>query len=172
MRLPGAPGRRLLLQVAAVAAVVAAVLVIRPGVPRPPRPVPSAPAVAASQTPGDTGKLYVTPSLSAADLGNAVRVAERFTAAWARPELGAQTWWRGVAAYAEPGYAALLRTVEPSNVPAHRVTGAGRSVRVDGGVVVVDVPTDAGTCRVTVTAAAGTGTWRVSTHELSTGGPR
>jgi hypothetical protein len=175
MRLPrslgGVARPRFLLQVGAAVALLVIVLVVRPGVSRPPRTVAVPPSVEASEPPGDTGELYLSPSVSAVETQRAVRVAERFIAAWARPDLPAATWWRGVAQYAEPGYARLLRTVEPSNVPAHRVTGPGRTVSVARGTVVADVPTDAGTCRVTVAEPVGTGTWQVSAHELVVGGP-
>jgi hypothetical protein len=170
---------RFLLQVVAAAAVLGMILLIRPGLPgTAPAPGPSpfaAPTVDTASPPVDEGGLYVPSSRSAdpaADRRAAGRVATAFTRAWARPDLAPDVWWRGVARYAEPGYGRLLRTVDPANVPASRVAGAAVPVTAEPGLVVVDVPTDAGTCRVTVADEAGNGTWRVSTHSWLPGGPR
>jgi hypothetical protein len=175
MRVPllrGGPPPRLLVTVAAVAAVVVIVLIARPGLPRdrPARTV--APSTVATSAPADEGSVYTPSSVRPVDVAAARRTAVGFATAWARPDLAAGPWWQGVAVYAEPGYARLLRSVDPANVPANRVTGAARVVSEDSGLVVVDVPTDAGTCRVTVADSAGTGTWRVSTHSWIPGGPR
>jgi hypothetical protein len=175
--LGGAPRPRFLVQAAAVVAILVVVLVVRPGTHREPAPGQGGPTtspstVETSAPPADEGGVYVPVPGSAAATDRAVRVAESFATAWARPTLPATTWWRGVAAYAEPGYAALLRTVDPANVPADRVTGAGSTVSTADGLVVVDVPTDAGTCRVTVADTGGTGEWKVSTHSWRPGGRR
>ena len=171
--LGGAPRPRFLIQVAAVAAILVVIVLVRPGVHRDPAPraVGASPStVEASPHPEDEGGVYVPAPVGSAAAAAASRVATDYATAWARPGLPAQTWWRGVAAYAEPGYAELLRSVEPANVPAGRVTGAGHVVRAAAGLVVVDVPTDAGTCRVTVADTSGTGEWKVSTHSWRPGG--
>jgi hypothetical protein len=150
---------------------------VRPGLRRDPAP---GPATASPSTvspsypeepshPADEGGVYVPSPAGSAGTAAATRVATAYATAWARPDLRATSWWRGVARYAEPGYADLLRSVEPANVPASRVTGAARVVRAAAGVVVVDVPTDAGTCRVTVADTSGAGEWKVSTHSWRPG---
>ncbi|MCG5466737.1 hypothetical protein MED01_005779 [Micromonospora sp. MED01] len=78
----------------------------------------------------------------------AVTTALRFVRAWARPDLPAESWLAGVRPYAVPAYADLLATVEPANVPAARVTGAGRAAAATAQRVDVDVSTDAGVLRV------------------------
>ncbi|MFI7510860.1 hypothetical protein ACIBSS_28980 [Micromonospora aurantiaca] len=50
--------------------------------------------------------------------------------------------------YAVPAYADLLATVDPTNVPATRVTGAEPVVTATAQRVDVDVSTDAGVLRV------------------------
>jgi hypothetical protein len=158
---------RFLPHVIAVIAVVAIVLIARPGLQRDRPPAPGGAASstvdAPSQPPGE-GEVYVPSPTSPEDERTAQQVATGFTRAWAHPALGPEEWWRGVRPYAEPGYAQLLRTVEPSNVPATRVVGPARTVTTEPGLVVVDVPTDAGTCRVTVAKTSATTGWQVSTH--------
>jgi hypothetical protein len=180
-RIPGgAPRPRFLIQVAAVAAILVVIAMVRPGTHHDVAPGAStgSPSTGASSTveasphPSDEGGVYEPSPVGSTGVAAARRVAAAFATAWARPDLPAATWWRGVAAYAEPGYAELLRSVEPANVPASRVTGTARTVRAAAGLVVVDVPTDAGTCRVTVADTAGTGEWKVSTHSWRPGSPR
>jgi hypothetical protein len=173
--LGSAPPPRVLIQVAAVAALLVVVVIVRPGVNHDPAPgagtVTASPStVDESPPPRDEGGVYVPPPGSPERTAEAVRVAVAYTTAWARPDRPAAAWWRGVAAYAEPRYAEELRTVEPANVPARHVTGPGRTVRTGDGLVVVDVPTEAGTCRVTVADTSGTGEWKVSTHSWRPGG--
>lgn len=75
--------------------------------------------------------------------------AEAYVRAWAHPDLPASSWLAGVTPYAAPGYAALLRTVDPGNIPAHAVTGPSAAVVSTTVVNVYAVPTDAGTLLVT-----------------------
>jgi hypothetical protein len=170
--LGGGPPPRFLLHVAAVVAVLIVILVVRPGLGHDggvgqPGPVVSTVDTGSQHTHEhehqDEGGVYV-PTLRASARVDAADVATRFAAAWARPGLAPDVWWHDVARYAEPGYARLLRTVDPANVPATRVIGTARVVTTEAGLVVLDVPTDTGLCRVTVADASGTGEWKVSTH--------
>jgi hypothetical protein len=129
--------------------------------------------VEASEEPHDDARIFVPRTTSPETADRIARpVAVKFVRAWARPDADPEVWWRGVAAYADASYAELLRFTDPGRVPASRVTGGGRVVSVEPGVAVVDVPTDRGSCRVTVADVSGTGTWRVSTHSWVPGGSR
>ena len=98
-------------------------------------------------------------------LPQAVATATRFAAAWARPDLPADRWWNGVAPWCEQRFAALLRTVDPANIPARRVTGPPRpAAGHQPGLITYTVPTDAGTLTVTVAALAGT--WQVTNNDF------
>lgn len=77
------------------------------------------------------------------------RAAQQFVTAWARPRLSAEAWLTGVRSRATPGYAALLETVDPANIPAHTVLGPARVVLSTQHRADFDVPTDAGPIRVT-----------------------
>ncbi|GIH18958.1 hypothetical protein [Rugosimonospora africana] len=110
-------------------------------------------AAAPTTSPGDDDGAF--PLASMAATGQAIEVARRFAAAWSRPNLDAQTWLAGVRVYTAPHYAALLASVDPANVPATTVTGPPTPVSSTTVVLVVDVPTDAGTLRVTCDDMAG-----------------
>jgi hypothetical protein len=91
----------------------------------------------------------------------ALAVADAYVRAWARPDLDAAEWLAAITAYATPQYGGLLATVDPSRVPARRVTGPPVAVSSTTVVVVIDVPTNTGAVRVTCTNTAGR--WLVAT---------
>ncbi|WP_156313062.1 hypothetical protein [Micromonospora sp. HK10] len=90
----------------------------------------------------------VLPTRSTAADPAAAAAATRFVAQWARPDLPAGQWRADVRPYAVRGYADLLDTVDPANVPATRITAPGRVVTTTPGRAEVDVGTDAGVLRV------------------------
>ena len=115
---------------------------------------------AVSREPMDPGlQANAAPSTPAA--AATLAVAEAFVVAWARPALHPVAWLAGVRPYVTDDYAAMLSTVDPSNVPARVVTGPATVVSSNTAVAVFDVPTDAGGMRVTC-VLRGDG-WRVST---------
>jgi hypothetical protein len=95
----------------------------------------------------------------------ALVAATRWATAWVRPPEGtsAQEWLDGLEPTTTEEYLGLLATVDPTNNPATRVTGAARAVRVAPRAVDVEVPTDALVLVVTVVDTE-TG-WRVVDHE-------
>lgn len=105
----------------------------------------------------------------------ALAVATKWTQAWAKhpPGTTTQTWVNGLKPYTTEEYLSVLDTVDPSNVPATKVTGPARAVQVSPSSVKVDVPTDALTLVVLVvnTGAdngAGPGAaeqWRVAGYD-------
>lgn len=82
----------------------------------------------------------------------ALDVVTHWSAAWVRPPAGTTTaqWLAGLAPYTTPEYLGVLYGIDPQNVPATRVTGAARAVRVSPRSVRVQMPTDALTLLVTV----------------------
>jgi hypothetical protein len=97
-----------------------------------------------------------------------VVTATRFAAAWAQPVLPAARWWAGVAPWCQPSYAELLRTVDPANIPATRITGPPRPVSQQSGLATYTVATDAGV--LTITVAALGGRWLVTNHDFARAG--
>lgn len=95
----------------------------------------------------------------------AVPVVAAFASAWVRSDLPAAAWWQGVAAYCDEGFARSLRTVDPSRVPATRLTGPPVAKQPPrGGRAVFEVPTDAGA--LTVRLAAVGGRWVVTDNDF------
>lgn len=95
----------------------------------------------------------------------ALDVATRWTAAWVRPPAGtpAGQWLEGLRATTTPEYLGVLAGVDPSNIPATRVTGPPKVISVAPKSVRVEVPTDAVTLsEVLINSEAG---WRVSSYE-------
>ncbi|MGC4876217.1 hypothetical protein ACLQ26_08150 [Micromonospora sp. DT43] len=136
----------------------------RPQVPSPAgRPPSSAPAPAsASVDPHGEDDSAEGPTAAP---GQAAPAAARFAKAWARPRLSADTWWKEIAPLCESGFATQLRTVDPGNIPATRITGSPRVVAAPADRSArYAVPTDAGTLLVTVTDLEGT--WLVSGNDF------
>lgn len=96
----------------------------------------------------------------------AVDVAVRWTQAWVRPPDGttAQQWLEGLRPLTTDEYLGVLSSVDPSNIPATRVTGPGRAVTVAPQSVRVEVPTDALKLVVVVIDDEAVG-WRVADYD-------
>ena len=109
----------------------------------------------------------LTPShlpLSAAP-DAAVEVAARWAAAWVRPREGttAQQWLDGLRRTTTDEYLGVLAGVDPGNIPATRVTGEPRPVRVAPRSVQVEVPTDA--LKLLVLVVRTEDGWRVAGYD-------
>lgn len=92
----------------------------------------------------------------------AVKLAEKFMTAFARPQLDATTWINALYPMLTQQGAAAYEGTDPANVPVHKVTGGGRVV--DGATdyaLLVTVPTDIGTYAVSLTRKAPTDPWLV-----------
>jgi hypothetical protein len=93
-------------------------------------------------------------------------VALAFARAWVRRERTPQQWLAAVRPLCEPGFAMLMATVDPGNVPASRVTGAPVAVAAPvGGSARYRVATDAGTLSMTLTSVHGR--WLVSGNDFT-----
>ncbi len=145
-----------------------------PGVPEPERSGPAYPTAGAGdgstspagEQPGGDDHDDDQPPAAPPPAAQAAPVAAAFAAAWARPDLPADAWWRGVAPHCDEGFARALRSVDPARVPAMRV--AGRPVAKQApkdGAAVYEVATDAGT--LTVTLAGVGGQWVVTGNDFT-----
>jgi hypothetical protein len=96
----------------------------------------------------------------------ALAVAARWSAAWVRPPAGTtvQQWLDGLRSTTTDEYLGVLSGVDPVNIPATRVTGEPRAVRVAPRSVQVQVPTDALTLLVLVVDTDSEG-WRVAGYD-------
>lgn len=93
----------------------------------------------------------------------ALAVAVNWVRAWATHPVGItnQQWLAQLKPYTTDEFLPQMTTVDPTNVPATKVTGSAVSVDSTTSSVIADVPTDGGTIQVTVITTPSEG-WRVS----------
>jgi len=144
--------------------------------PTAPTTVPTAGVYPVPDTAGATGTAAATALPPVSELSpttlpvsqaprEALQVVTSWTAAWVRPPAGTTSvqWLAGLRPYTTDEYLGVLSGVDPSNVPATRVTGPARATQVASRSVQVQIPTDALTLLVTVVSTdAG---WRVSGYD-------
>jgi hypothetical protein len=129
--------------------------------PQPPGagPLPTArPTAGSAARPTGTGASSPTgaPSSEPSPLplsqapSEALVAAERWTKAWVRPPGGTSTkqWLDGLRPLTTDQYLGVLSGVDPENIPATKVTGKAKAVRVADRNVQAEVPTDALTLRI------------------------
>lgn len=134
-----------------------------PGAAAPSRPAPVAGSAPTALPPVPELRPQTLP-LSQAPAA-ALQVASRWSAAWLRPraDLTTEQWLAGLAPYTSEEYLGVLAAVDPANIPATRVTGQARPVRVAPRSLQVEVPTDALTLLVLVVDTEDG--WRVTGYE-------
>lgn len=134
-----------------------------PGAAAPARPAPVAAPAPTALPPVPELRPQTLPLSQAPPA--ALQVASRWSAAWLRPrtEVTTEQWLAGLAPYTSEEYLGVLAAVDPSNIPATRVTGQARPVRVSPRSLQVEVPTDALTLVVLVVDTEDG--WRVSGYE-------
>jgi hypothetical protein len=95
----------------------------------------------------------------------ALSVAARWSAAWVNHEPGTtgEQWVAGLRPFTSDEYLGVLAGVDPANIPATKVTGEPRAVRVAARSVQVQVPTDALTLTVLVVSTEDG--WRVAGYD-------
>lgn len=105
-----------------------------------------------------------TPT-SAAPSPQALDVAEKWAKAWVKHPDGitAKKWADGMSEYTTDEYLPVLRSVDPANVPASKVTGKPKARDSFSKSVEVEIDTDGPTLLITVVRTnAG---WRVSEYD-------
>jgi hypothetical protein len=131
-----------------------------PGSPSVNRQVPASPSVLPPVPDLTPSSLPVSAAPSPA-----LSVAARWTPAWVNHPQGvtAQKWVDGLRPYTTEEYLGVLTGVDPANIPASRVTGEPRALRVAARSVQVEVPTDKLTLNVLVVATEDG--WRVAGYD-------
>ncbi|WP_433121932.1 hypothetical protein [Micromonospora sp. CA-246542] len=120
---------------------------------------------AAGERPGTDDHGHDPVPVKPPPAAQAAPVVVAFAAAWARPDLPADAWWRGVSRMCDDGFAQALRSVDPARVPATRVTGRPVAKQgPSGDTAVYEVATDAGA--LTVTLGVIEGRWRVTGNDF------
>lgn len=165
---------RLVLTAVGVLAVVVAVTVgvgVTNGSVRVPGSATPTSSASAAPVPSAVAPLPPVPELEPTTLpvsaapAAALQVASRWARAWVRPPNGTTPtkWLDGLRSTTTDEYLGVLAGVDPSNVPATRVTGAAKAISVAPRSLRVQVPTDALTLVITVVDTdAG---WRVSGYD-------
>lgn len=130
----------------------------------------SAPSVAASQTSMPLSsmpdRITSTPKpASAAPNPEALSVAEQWTKAWVRHPQGITNdqWLAGMKPLTTPEYLPQMRSIDPANIPASKVTGKAEAAESYQSSVEANVPTDGGKLRITVIKTPQG--WRVSGYD-------
>jgi hypothetical protein len=129
---------------------------------------PSAPvslsANSGPQAPGGTVPATIGISWDQASKDQAVDVAEKAMADFARPALEERQWANDLARWLTPQATANYSAVDPANIPASRVTGpAALSVdEANGYGVMAAVPTNAGTYTVQLLRTCKDAPWKVN----------
>jgi hypothetical protein len=116
------------------------------------------------QAPGGTVLATTGITWDQASKGNAVDVAGKALADFARPAVEEKQWTNDLARWLTPQATADYSAVDPANIPASRVTGAA-TLSVDetnGFGVMAAVPTNAGTYTVQLLRTGKDAPWKVN----------
>ncbi len=177
LRSPGRLGLAVGLALAAVIGIVAGVAALRepqvnasvvaaPGASATPSPTGSATAPSATPTvlPPVAELTPTTLPLSAAP-APALAVAARWAAEWVDhpPGITNQQWVDGLRPFTTDEYLGVLTGVDPANIPATRVVGEPKAVRVAARSVNVEVPTN--TLILVVLVVSTEDGWRVAGYD-------
>jgi hypothetical protein len=127
-------------------------------------PLPT--SASAPATPEQT-RITAPPSAPSpvAPAPQALDTAKRWVEKWVAHPTGitSDEWLDGLRPYTTEEYLPVMKSVDPANVPATRLTGEPRAVQSFPKSVEAEVPTDGGTLKLTVIdTAAG---WRVANYE-------
>jgi hypothetical protein len=129
--------------------------------PPPPTSARAGPVAATSAAPTP-----VSPPSTVAASSDATQTARTFAERWVThpPGTTSQHWAAQLAPLVVPEYLATLESVDPSGIPANRVTGDPTVHPSSPTVAEATVPTDAGALRL-VLLGQPDGTWRVRSYD-------
>jgi len=100
------------------------------------------------------------PPWDAEQRAAAIAAAEKALTAFARPDLSSADWWAALSPLLTSQAQQDYQYVDPANIPAHQVTGAGKIVDDSSRYAVsVDVPSNAGTYTIVLTRINGAAPW-------------
>lgn len=116
------------------------------------------------QAPGGTVPPTMGIAWDQASKDRAVDVAERAMADFARPLVGEQQWANDLARWLTPQATAAYSAVDPTNIPANRVTGPATLTidETNGFGVTAAVPTNAGTYSLQLLRTDKDAPWKVN----------
>ena len=116
------------------------------------------------QAPGGTVPPTIGISWDQVSRDQAVDVAQKAMADFARPAVGDQQWANDLARWLTPQATADYSAVDPANIPASRVTGPAKLTvdEANGYGVTAAVPTNAGTYTLQLLRTAKDAPWKVN----------
>jgi hypothetical protein len=115
------------------------------------------------QAPGATAPATIGITWDQAGKDQAVDVAQKAMADFARPTVEEKQWANDLARWLTPQATADYSAVDPANIPANRVTGpATLSVDEANGYGATAAPTNAGTYTVQLLRTAKDAPWKVN----------
>ncbi|RJQ80291.1 hypothetical protein D5S17_07395 [Pseudonocardiaceae bacterium YIM PH 21723] len=132
--------------------------------------VPTAVDTSATIPPRVSGLRTNTPSIAppktAAPDPAGVAVAVNWAKAWVNHPEGVtgEAWLEGLKPYTTDEFLPQMKSVDPKNVPASKVTGEGTAAESFVGSMKVRVPTDAGNIEIEVVKTPQQG-WRVDNYQ-------
>jgi hypothetical protein len=114
----------------------------------------------APTAPVDAGKVTAAPEATGDSQQKAIAAAAKVMQAFAQPQLSADQWWAQMLPLLSQQGGVAYEGTDPSQIPAHQVTGAG-TVLPDSTEVslIVQLPTDAGLYSVTLTRPDASSPW-------------
>lgn len=116
------------------------------------------------QAPGGTVPRTIGIAWDQASKDQAVDVAQKAMADFARPSVGDRQWANDLARWLTPQATAGYSAVDPANIPASRVTGPAKLAvdEANGYGVTAAVPTNAGTYTLQLLRTGQDAPWKVN----------
>lgn len=114
----------------------------------------------APTAPVDAGEVTAAPEAGGDSQKKAIAAATKVMQTFAQPQLSADKWWAQMLPLLSQQGGVAYEGTDPSQIPAHKVTGAG-TVLPDSTEVslIVQVPTDAGVYNITLTRPDTSAPW-------------
>jgi hypothetical protein len=111
-------------------------------------------------SPVDDGEIIAAPEASGDSQRDAITAATKVVQTFAQPQLSADKWWAQMLPLLSQQGGVAYEGTDPSQIPVHRVTGAG-TVLPDSTEVslIVQLPTDADLYNITLTRPAASAPW-------------
>lgn len=116
----------------------------------------------------DSGEVYEpeqVPEWDSASRRSAVSAGEQAMTMFARPSLDKDTWWGEISPLMTDTARQNYAYVEPSSIPANKVTGSGELVDDESAYLAyVEVPTNAGTFTVILNREDADSDWKIARY--------
>ena len=114
----------------------------------------------APTAPVDAGEVTAAPEAAGDSQQKAITAATKVMQTFAQPQLSADKWWAQMLPLLSQQGGVAYEGTDPSQIPAHQVTGAGTVLPGSTEVsLIVQLPTDAGLYNITLTRPDASAPW-------------